>query len=99
MDLARIEADLAAWGLIERTGDQVQLTRRFRGAVTRAASELQALESEGRAPAGNALETALETALRDFALPQAPTPEHLRFLFAVEWTSLPAGVRDLLARR
>jgi hypothetical protein len=80
MDLARIEADLAAWGLIERTGDQVQLTRRFRGAVTRAASELQALES-------------------DFPLPQAPTPEHLRFLFAVEWTSLPAGVRDLLARR
>lgn len=98
-DLARVQADLVAWGLLE--AGEPHLTRRFRGAVARAAGILQEREAAGEAPPGHPLENAIALALEESELPVGAVleREHRRFLFAVELASLPEAVRALLDRR
>lgn len=98
VDPAALEADLLAWGMLERTPSGVQLTRRLRAGLARAAVHLQEQEAKGQAANGHPLRLALEHALAETTRPpQAQlTPAHMRFLFAVELTSLPEAVRQLL---
>lgn len=92
-----IEADLVAWGLLERD-EALRPTRRFRGALARAAMELQEAEKAGRAPPGNPVENVVASALRDFPLPEGAVAgdRHRAFLVAVQVASLPEAARGLL---
>jgi len=98
VDPAALEADLVAWGLVERTSGGMALTRRLRAGVARAAMHLQEQEAKGQAPAGHPLRLALEHALAEATMPAHGrlTPAHVQFLFAVELTSFPDAVRQLL---
>jgi hypothetical protein len=96
--LARVEGDLIGWGLLERA-PSLQLTRRFRGALMRAAAKLQAQEqASGQPPAENPVARAVEVALEEYPLPPGAVASdaHRRFLVAVEIASLPPAVRGLL---
>lgn len=96
--LERVHAELVSWGLMD--AGEPRLSRRFRGAVARAAGRLQEREAAGDAPPGHPLENSIALALSESELPvgAVATAEHRRFLFAVELASLPEGVRALLER-
>ena len=96
MDEAKLRAaeeDLVAWGLLEPGPAGPALSRRFRGALARAAMALQA-----EAPGGHPVARAIERALADAPLPEGARPEeaHRALLVAVEVASLPPAVRDAL---
>lgn len=99
--IALLEADLIAWGLVERNSEGLSLTRRLRAAVARAAERLQEREKRGEASRGDPLEEAVREALAEFPLPSGARLDrgHLTFLVAVELASLPDEVRVLLGRR
>lgn len=92
--LAAIEQDLLQWGLVERA-ETLALSRRFRGAVARAAGRLAEEERAGRRPPGPPIENAIALACDDFPLPEGAVlaPDHRKFLVAVELASLPDAVR------
>lgn len=94
--IARIQGDLIDWGILER--ERVEVTRRFRGAIMRAAIELQEQEKSGRRPEGHAVRRAVELALRSYPLPPGAvaTPDHESFVIATEVASLPEAVRNFL---
>ena len=95
--LAAVHRDLVEWGILE-VGVAPAITRRFRGAMMRAAARLQQEEQAGRAPAGNAVENAVALALAEYPLPPGAVagPGHKAFLVAVEVASLPDAVRRFL---
>ncbi|GEM_PF-4360551 len=95
--LEAVEADLVSWGLLERQ-EGLHPTRRFRGALARAAAELAVVERREGRPAGNPVEHIVLRALRDHPLPLGAKVErdHERFLVALEIASLPEGVRQAL---
>ena len=96
--LARIEGELVEWGVLERA-PELQITRRFRGALMRAAARLQAEEqAAGRPPAENPVARAVEVAFSDYPFPPGVIAgdAHRRFLVAVEVASLPPAVRQML---
>lgn len=96
--LDRIQADLVAWALLEPGPDGPAWTRRFRGAVLRAAARLAEEEREGRRPEGAPLEVAVVQALASLDLPAGAvaTREHARLLYAVELAALPDAVRAFI---
>lgn len=97
MSFEEIERDLIEWGLIER-GETLALSKRFRGALMRAAAALQEEEKRGERREGNAVANAIGLALDAFPLPSGSvvTPTHRAFLVAVEIESLPPAVRQML---
>lgn len=100
MDERAIEAaraELVDWGVLE-PGDALALTRRFRGAIMRAAGELQAEEKDGRRPDGHPLEVAIGVALDGYPVPPGAHAgeTHRKLLVAIELASLPDAVRGVL---
>jgi hypothetical protein len=95
VDVAALQADLAAWGALEP--DHSALTRRARAGLARAAAHLRDAEVAGRKPPGHPMVEAARLALDDLAPPGAATMGHARILAAVELASLPDSVRDLLS--
>ncbi len=95
LSLAQTQADLVAWGLLDY-GPPVALTRRGRAALARAAAFLREEELAGRARTGHPLVLAAEIAVAA-AVPDGvvASPEHHRYLAAVELASLPEGVREM----
>lgn len=88
--LQRVEADLVAWGLLKADGGPAW-SRRLRGSVMREAARLAVEEQAGRRPEGHPLAVAVRGALATWDLPEgaAVTPDHERFLVAVELAALP----------
>lgn len=100
MDEADVDAtvsDLRAWDLLE--GAPPAWTRRFRGAVMRAAAALAERERAGERPDGPPLATAVARALASWPLPKgaAARPDHAKVLVAVELAALPAALRGVLS--
>lgn len=93
----RIHEDLVAWEVLEPDAP-IRFTRRFRGALARAAAELQASERGGQGTGGDAIENQVETALGAFLQPSGKRagPGHRRFVRAVHVASLPEAVRRIL---
>ncbi|MES2155157.1 MAG: hypothetical protein V4510_08490 [bacterium] len=93
--LAEAQADLVAWGLLD-DGVPVQVSRRGRAALARAAAFLREEEVQGRPREGHPLLLTAEIAIAA-ALPEgaSATVEHHRLLAAVELASLPEGVRGM----
>lgn len=98
MDLEAVQRDLVEWGLVERAQDGVAWSKRLRGAVMREAARLAQEERSGRAPQGRPLDNAIAGALASWPVPEGAkaTPEHARFLAAVELAALPDSVRHTL---
>lgn len=94
--IARLHRDLIEWGVVER--DEIELTRRFRGALVRAAARLQAEERDGARRPGHPVANAVDEALREFPLPPGAVAgaAHRAFLVALHVESLPANVRTFL---
>lgn len=92
-----VQADLVAWAVLEPDAP-VRFTRRFRGALARAAAQLQAAETGGTAPPGSPVERQAEAALAGHLAPEgiAAGPGHRAFVVAVHVTSMPDAVRKLL---
>jgi hypothetical protein len=95
--LGTAEAELVAWGLLERS-PKLAWSRRFRGAVMREAARLAEEEKAGRKPEGSPLATAVRAAMAGSGLPAAasPTRVHEQLLVAVELAALPEPMRRLL---
>lgn len=96
--LVTMQAELVEWGLVELTPSGPALTRRFRGALARAAMLLREEEKAGRRPEGHPVARAIETALAGWELPAGASArrDHARFLTAIEIASLPEQVLALL---
>lgn len=94
MEYEQVQAELFAWGVLEEGAPPV-LSRRFRGALMRAAAALQPLEAQGRAPPGHPMLVATRLALAELGVPA--TEDHARFAVALEMASLPEGVLALLS--
>ncbi|MCA1813409.1 MAG: hypothetical protein LC624_05605 [Halobacteriales archaeon] len=97
-ELGQAQQELIAWGLLEPGALGVSWTRRFRGAVMRAAGELANEERAGRKPEGPPLANAVRAALKMSELPAGAqaTRVHEQLLLAVELAALPEPLRDLL---
>lgn len=97
---AAARAELRDWGVLEPGDGAPAVTRRFRGAIMRAAMRLQEEEKAGRAPDGHPVVRAVADALRAWPLPDGATatPAHERLVAAVELASLPEAVLALLER-
>lgn len=95
--IARVHADLIDWGILEPDAP-VRITRRFRGALMRAAGELQAEEQSGKKRPGSPVETMVTLALSEYPLPPGASARepHRKFLVAVQLASLPDAVRGLV---
>jgi len=95
--LQAAESELVEWGILERA-PALQLTRRFRGSLMRAAAKLQAEERAGKKRPGHAIEVSVGLALEEYPLPPGVTPrrEHHLLLVGLQIASLPEGVRALL---
>jgi hypothetical protein len=96
-DLAKVQRDLVAWDVLEPE-PPIRFTRRFKGALTRAAAQLQAAEQSGQAVTGHPLQNQVEVALAGFLEGKEGEAgrEHRQFVVAVHLESLPAAVRRLL---
>ena len=94
---ADLHGDLVEWGVIEAEGP-IRFTRRFRGALARAAAGLQAAEQGGQGTAGDPLNHQIETALSEFLAPLGTRAGlgHRAFVRAVHVSSLPEAVRRIL---
>lgn len=92
------EHDLLAWGLLERGAAGLAWSKRFRGAVMRAAAGLAEVEKSGKRPEGAPLANVVRLALQTSELPRdaAPGPGHEQLLVAVELAALPEGLRKFL---
>ncbi|HVM44445.1 MAG TPA: hypothetical protein VM582_00815, partial [Candidatus Thermoplasmatota archaeon] len=75
--------ELVAWGVVEPAVPPV-LSRRFRGAIVRAAARLAAEEQRGERRAGDPVRNAIDEALRDHPLPSGAVagPAHRELLAA-----------------
>ena len=89
------QEELITWGLLERDVKGIAWSRRFRGAVMRAAARLAEAERAGEAPEGPPLANAVRAALEDGVLPPdaRATPLHEQVLVAVELAALPDVLR------
>lgn len=98
--LRAAEEELLAWGLLERGPQGLGWTRRFRGAVMRAAAGLAEVERSGQRPEGAPLANVVRLALQTAELPPgaAPSRAHEQLLVAIELAALPESMRDLLGR-
>lgn len=97
--LRAAEDELVAWGLLERGPAGLAWSRRFRGAVMRAAAGLAEVERAGKRPEGGPLANAVRLALQTAELPAGarPAAAHERLLVAVELAALPEGARRFFA--
>lgn len=97
--LRAAEDELVAWGLLERSPTGPAWTRRFRGAVMRAAAGLAEVEKAGPRPEGAPLATAVRVALQTTELPAGAAPHalHEQLLVGVELAALPEGLRKFFA--
>lgn len=91
--LAEAQRDLVEWGLLDVDEKGLAWSRRFRGAVMRAAMKLADEERAGRKPPGHPVENAVALALSDLGAGNV-RPEHAKLLVAVEVAALPEGVRS-----
>lgn len=96
--LRAVEEDLLAWGVLERSGQGLAWTRRFRGAVMRQAAQLAEEEKAGRRPEGHPLATAVRGALEASELPAPASRAHEQLLVAVELAALPESLREFWTR-
>lgn len=95
--MARVVEDLVDWGILERE-PELQPTRRFRGAIMRAAALLQEEERAGSKRPGHPIEVSVAVALQNYPLPPGAiaTREHHQVLVGLQLASLPENVRALL---
>lgn len=95
--LRAAEDDLVEWGILER-GPELRITRRFRGALMRAAAKLQAEERAGAKRPGHPIEVSVAVALEEHPLPPGALPrrEHHLLLVGLQISSLPEPLRALL---
>jgi hypothetical protein len=103
MDVPTIQAaedELVAWGILERT-PALAPTRRFRGALLRAAATLQAEERAGARRPGHPMEVTVGVALDEFPLPQGALlrREHRLLLVGLQIAGMPDEIRALLDGR
>jgi hypothetical protein len=93
----RIHKDLAEWGILEADAP-IRFTKRFQGALARAASQLQQLEASGTPLGGNAVENQVEAALAAHVKGKGKKVGlgHRRFVVAVHLAGLPEAVRKIL---
>lgn len=101
MDAASIDAaadELVEWGILERADARLALTRRFRGALARAAGQLQESDTSAPVAGAEAMRRAAALALVQFPRPPASAlrAEHATLIAAVELASLPDAVREVL---
>lgn len=91
------QRELVAWGILEAP-EALALTRRFRGAIMRAAAGLQEEEKAGRKRPGHPMEVAIGVALEGYPLPPGALAgeAHRKLLLAIELAALPPAVRGLL---
>ena len=94
--IASVHRELVEWGILDP--GTPTLTRRFRGALMRAASRLQAEERAGHRRPGHAIANAVDEALREYPLPPGAvaSAEHRTVVVAIEVASLPPAVRGFL---
>jgi hypothetical protein len=94
---AELEQDLIEWGVLEPT-PPARFTRRFQGALARAASGLQAVEQAGEGAGGDAVGHQVDAALATFLGERGKEvrPGHRAFARAVHLASLPEAVRRIL---
>jgi hypothetical protein len=92
-ELAAVQADLVAWGVLEAGAPLT--TRRARAALARAATVLREEELAGQARPGHPLVLAAELALAELAPAGRPTARHHQMLAAAELASLPEGVQSM----
>jgi hypothetical protein len=92
-----LHRDLIDWQVLEPDAP-IRFTRRFRGAMARAAATLQAAEAAGHPPPGDPITQQVETALDLFLDPEGRRagPGHRAFVRAVHIATLPEAVRRLL---
>ena len=97
VDPRDLHRDLVKWGVLE-PDSPVRFTRRFQGALARAAATLQAAEKGGQGTAGDAVGHLVETALAEFLNTQGKRfgPGHVRFVRALHVSLLPEAVRSAL---
>jgi hypothetical protein len=95
--IAATHADLVAWGVLEADAP-VRITRRFRGALMRAAGELQAEEQAGKKRPGSPVDIMVRVALDGFPLPEGAElrEPHRKFVVAVQLASLPSNIREFV---
>lgn len=93
----RIHQDLVEWGILEAEAP-IRFTKRFQGALARAASELQRLEASGTLVGGNAIANQVEAALAAHVRGKGKKVGlgHRRFVVAVHLAGLPEAVRRVL---
>lgn len=94
-----VETDLVDWGILEPATAEVPVfTRRFRGALARAAARLQIEERGGARREGNPIANMIDEALTEFPLPPSAvlSEAHRILLVDIELRSLPPAVRSLL---
>ena len=89
--------DLVEWNVLEPDAP-IRFTRRFQGALARAAAALQAAQEAGEALPGEPLALQVETALGAFLGPKGKRAglEHRAFVRAVHAAGLPEAVRKIL---
>jgi hypothetical protein len=93
----RIHQDLAEWGILESDAP-IRFTKRFQGALARAAAQLQQLEASGAPLGGNAVENQVEAAMAAHLKGKGKRVGlgHRRFVVAVHLAGLPEAVRKVL---
>lgn len=94
---AELRQDLVAWGVLEPDAP-IRFTRRFQGALARAASALQAVEQAGQGASGDVVGHQVDAALGTFLGESGGEvgPGHRAFVRAVHLASLPDAVRRIL---
>lgn len=101
--MRQAEQDLLSWGVLERRPHAV-LTRRFRAAIARAASELAQEElrtGERSASVADPISVAVDRAFMHFPLPAGSRvrAEHRLFALGLEIASLPPAALELILRK
>jgi hypothetical protein len=96
-DPASLHHDLVSWGVLEPDAP-VRFTRRFQGALARAAGALQTVEKAGQGRGDDVVGHQVDTALATFLGKEGGKVEagHRAFARAVQLSSLPEGVRRIL---
>ncbi|MBI2078243.1 MAG: hypothetical protein HYT80_07745 [Euryarchaeota archaeon] len=92
-----VHKDLVEWHVLEPDAP-IRFTRRFRGALARAAAALQAADAAGGQVPGDPLANQVETALGLFLREKGKKAGlgHQAFVVAVHAAALPEAVRKLL---
>jgi hypothetical protein len=94
---AQLHRDLVRWHILE-PDPPIRFTRRFRGALARAAAQLQSSQVAGTDPPGDPLTNQVEAALAMFlgARRERATAAHHAFVRAVHLETLPGAVKRAL---